>query len=411
MSHESALEFLKNIGKKLRLQIATLCPAQNDPTRLDFGLRDFLSLDERYDQLFRDQLLQTKPNTIYRLTDEFACNYIYLLLPEMPRYTVLIAGPYLTFSITQDEILKQSEHVSAPPWVQKKLAAYYLNLPVISDASTLVQLFSALGETLWGGPDCFQFLDLALDAETPNFSVLSIPEGSNHQQLFLDMQILQKRYEVENELMHIVSRGQIHRAERFSSGFDPTLLQTRVADSLRNMKNYCIIGNTLMRKAAEQGGVHPVYLDRMSSEFAIRIENITAISAVRDLFTDMVRSYCRLVRKHTAQHYSPQVEKAVLCIEADLSRDLSLRTLAETLNISAGYLSSLFKKETGLNLTEYVTRRRMEYAASLLISTKLQIQTIAQNCGIVDVQYFSRLFRKIYHCSPVQYRKFHLDNS
>lgn len=405
MSHQSALVFLKNIGKKMRLPITVLTPAQNDTPSLDLGLRDFLSQQEQYDRLFRDRLLQTEPNTVYRLTDEFACSYLYLLLPDMPRFTVLLAGPYLTASITQEEILSQAERFGAPLWVQKKLAAYYLNLPVIPDPSTLVQLFAALGETLWGGPDSFRFQDLTLDSEHHDFSNLSIPEENDPQQLLLDMQILQKRYDVENELMHIISRGQIHRAERFSSSFDPAALQSRVADSLRNMKNYCIIGNTLMRKAAEQGGVHPVFLDRISSGFAVRIENITVPSAMRDLFGDMIRSYCRLVRKHTAQHYSPLVEKAVLCIEADLSRDLSLHTVAATLNASAGYLSSLFRKETGLTLTEYVTRRRMEYAASLLVSTRLQIQSIAQNCGYVDVQYFSRVFRKIHGQSPLEYRK------
>ena len=81
MSYRSALELLENIGKKLRLQILTIIPAQGGDTRVDFGLRDFLSLQESYDQLFRDRLLLARPNTIYRLQDEFFCNYLYLVLP------------------------------------------------------------------------------------------------------------------------------------------------------------------------------------------------------------------------------------------------------------------------------------------------------------------------------------------
>ena len=70
MTYRPALEFLENISKKLRLQILTLVPSQGSDIRVDFGLRDFLSLQENYDQLFRDKLLLARPNTIYRLRDE-----------------------------------------------------------------------------------------------------------------------------------------------------------------------------------------------------------------------------------------------------------------------------------------------------------------------------------------------------
>lgn len=405
MTYRPALDLLENIGKKLRLQILTLVPSQSSSTRVDFGLRDFLSLQESYDLLFRDKLLLARPNTIYRLQDEFFCNYIYLVLPGETRHTVLIAGPYITFEIRHEDFLEQAERYGVPPWLHKRMEDYFLNLPVIQDASVLINLFSAFGETIWGGADRFEIVDLDHEFDFPLTPTFSIREEDTTQQLLLDMQIMQTRYDSENELMQIVSRGQIHRAERLSAGFVPSVLQSRMADPMRNMKNFCIIGNTLMRKAAEHGGVHPVYLDRASSEFAKRIESTSQLSAGQALFGDMVRTYCRLVRKHKAQHYSPQVEKAVLCIEADLSRDLSLSTLAETLGISPGYLSTLFRQETGKTVTDFVTEKRMEHAASLLQGSSLQVQTVAQYCGISDVNYFSKLFKRHHGMTPREFRK------
>ena len=404
MTQETSLDFLRNIGKKLRLQITTLVPAQGSSVRVDFGLRDFLSLQDSYDRLFRDKLLQAQPNTIYRMTDEYLCSYIYLLLPDEPRHTVLIAGPYITFEVRHDDFIKDAEHFGIPPWLHKRVEDYYINLPVIQDTSILLNLFTAFGETIWGGAKHFQIVDIGQESEPPSPLVFPTPEHVAPQQLMLEMQIMQKRYDSENELMEIVSRGQIHRAEQLSASFVPTTLQARAADPVRNMKNYCIIGNTLMRKAAERGGVHPVYLDRTSSEFAGRIESVPSLAAGKVLFADMVRSYCRLVRKHNTQHYSPQVEKTILCIEADLSRDLSLHTLAETLNISAGYLSTLFRQETGRTVTDYVSSLRMENAARLLRSTSLRVQTVAQYCGISDVNYFSKLFKRHFGVTPREYR-------
>ena len=187
--------------------------------------------------------------------------------------------------------------------------------------------------------------------------------------------------------------------------FGELSFEERNPDALRNIKNYSIIFNTLMRKAAQQGGVHPLYLDEISSEFARRIEAVRRSEEAGRLIPDMLRAYCRLVRKHAAENYSPLVRKAVLIIESDLTRDLSLSAIAAALNISPGYLSGLFHQETGKTLTEFVSEKRLEQGARLLRSGSQQIQTVAQYCGIPDVNYFSKLFKKHYGVTPREYRK------
>ena len=152
--------------------------------------------------------------------------------------------------------------------------------------------------------------------------------------------------------------------------------------------------NTLLRKAAENGGVHPVYLDGASSTFAKEIEQISSTAEIHTLMGKMFRSYCRLVKKHSIKGYSSPVQKAITFIDADLTADLTLSRLAAMQNISPAYLSTLFKKETGQTLTEYVNEKRIKLATRLLDTTSLQIQTVAQHCGIFDVLYFSKLFKK-----------------
>ena len=163
--------------------------------------------------------------------------------------------------------------------------------------------------------------------------------------------------------------------------------------------------NTLLRKAAENGGVHPIYVDRMSSKFAGKIELMTDTKASAAFMKEMFSSYCRLVQKHAGDSYSPPVRKAVLLIENDLTRDLGLTAVAKELAVSPAYLSSLFKKETGKTFTEFVTQQRMIYAKHLLDTTKLQVQTVAQHCGIPDVNYFTKCFKKHYGTTPRTLRK------
>ena len=181
--------------------------------------------------------------------------------------------------------------------------------------------------------------------------------------------------------------------------------ESRTPDYLRNVKNYCIIMNTLLRKAAERGGVHPIYLDSVSSDFAKKIEQLTQLATVGEFMHEMLITYCRLVKNHSTIHYSSPVQKAIVKIDSDLTADLSLKTLAEYNNVSAGYFSGLFKSETGQTLTEFVNRRRIDTAKRLLKNTNLQIQTISQHCGVLDVNYFSKLFKKHTGKTPRQYRE------
>jgi YesN/AraC family two-component response regulator len=55
-------------------------------------------------------------------------------------------------------------------------------------------------------------------------------------------------------------------------------------------------------------------------------------------------------------------------------------------------------------LTEFVNRKRVEYGVLLLNTTSMQVQTIAQHCGISDINYFTRIFKKYIGKTPKEYR-------
>jgi YesN/AraC family two-component response regulator len=112
-----------------------------------------------------------------------------------------------------------------------------------------------------------------------------------------------------------------------------------------------------------------------------------------------------LVQKHSQKSYSLPVQKVITCIDTDITADLSLKTLAGILNVNSSYLSTLFKKETGITLTEYVNKKRVERAKLLLKNGNVQIQTVAQNCGILDVNYFTKIFKKHTGVTPREYRE------
>lgn len=94
------------------------------------------------------------------------------------------------------------------------------------------------------------------------------------------------------------------------------------------------------------------------------------------------------------------MQKALIYIDANISGELNLRALAAMLEVTLGYLSTIFHRETDQTLTEYVTQQRMKVAFQLLQTTHLQMQTIAQICGMQDANYFTEVFKRCYHITP-----------
>lgn len=389
----------------MHLQSLWISPGAVPSDRMSYSLYHFYGHENLINEMFSCPNSWAKENTVYKLTDEFLCNYIYFLLPETAEPTAILAGPYLSFHKSREELLEEAERYNIPTLKFSQLEACYSEIPVFTDDSQIFIMINVLGETLWGKNNAFEIFDMNQDFSSSSGPFTVSSDSESPKDLLLRMRALENRYAYENELMELISLGLSHRAELMMRGFSNIAVEQRTADPVRNLKNYTIISNTLMRKAAERGGVHPVYLDRTSSAFAKRVETITDFSDGTSLMLDMVHTYCRLVQKHSANQYSPFIQKTVAYIDANLAGELNLHTLAALQNLNASYLSTLFHKETGKTVTDYVTARRMDAAGKLLRTTQLQVQTIAQHCGIGDSNYFSKLFKKHYGLTPLQFRE------
>lgn len=402
MLHQPEFRFLKTALEKLHLPVHCLTPDYTPEQPLDGGIRRFLGREEEYRHLFQTVPFQMEQNTIYKMSDAFLCNYLFLLLPGRAQQAVVI-GPYLTVQLTHDQLLQEAEHHAIPPALFHQLETFYGGIPVLMDEAFLLSLVSTYADTLWG-IDNYSVVDLS--AELSTTAPLSLhSEPPSPDQTLLDMQTMERRYAYENELLKAVSQGVRHKASSMLTNLSQFAIEQRLADPVRNLKNYCIIMNTLLRKAAEDGGVHPLYIDSVSSDFARRIELLPSTTAAQKMMDEMLTGYCRLVKKYALGHYSAPVRKTLACIDADLAGDLSLSALADMQNISPGYLSTLFKKEVGQTLTDYVNSRRVEQAARMLRSGTLQVQTVAQYCGIPDVNYFSKLFKRYIGVTPKEFRR------
>lgn len=101
-----------------------------------------------------------------------------------------------------------------------------------------------------------------------------------------------------------------------------------------------------------------------------------------------------ILKECTVRQYSRKVREAMAYMRAHYPEDIGLNETALHLDISPIYLSHLFKKETGITFSAYVTGLRIERAKELLRQGDKKIYEISEIVGYQTVQYFSKVFKK-----------------
>lgn len=403
MEYRQQLDFLRALLRDMNISSCVLRdPEKKIPPEIDLFLRAELFSLSNYADFLQNSMSQAQEHTLYRFYDEYDCNYLFLRLPEPECYFFI--GPYLLTVPSPQRIAQKGENLSLTREQMERIQLYYSSLPLLEDENWLITMANTFATHLWGAPDQYtmEYVDYAIpDRYEPIPYSPAVAPADLHT---ADLTSLEHSYASENKLMEAVSKGKLHLVTAAASTVFNNGTSQRLNDSLRDRKNYMIILKTLLRKAAEYGGVHPVHLHRLSNHYAERIENTRTIKQSFSLQEEMIREFCQLVKHHSLSKYSYYVGQAITMVQYDLTADLRLKTIAEKLNVNSSYLSTLFHREVGCTLTEYTNRQRIERSIHLLQLTTKHVQEISSECGFQDVNYFIKLFKKRTGFTPNQYR-------
>ncbi len=100
-----------------------------------------------------------------------------------------------------------------------------------------------------------------------------------------------------------------------------------------------------------------------------------------------------------------RIRKVLAAVETDLAAERDVGAVARSVNLSASRLQHLFKSETGMSLSEYRLRLRMERARGLLETTHLSVKQVACDVGAPDLSHFIKNFKKLHGVTPKRYRE------
>ncbi len=99
------------------------------------------------------------------------------------------------------------------------------------------------------------------------------------------------------------------------------------------------------------------------------------------------------------------IPKIIVYIQENFSQINTLDDIAKEFFFSVSYLSSLFRRKTGMSIKKYLIDARINHACQQLVATDTSIYKIADTCGFMSCTHFCNTFRKKMNLSPKQYRK------
>lgn len=378
----------------------------SDFERVDYGFRKSIFSNYSYEDYFQMLVKNTDDHKVYFYRDDFSLNYCFFQLPEDMKDQYLadyaLIGP-VSFGVMPDTDISEimNEH-HLPIALYRDFSEFYNRVPSLPTHDFWVSLLTPLLKTVFGTYNDYIFLDLydSMNCTEPEGDIpLNAVDNST------SFEAISDRYDAEERVIDAVSMGNVNDAIAYYRLFRQFNIAPRTPNEVRNQKNWMIILNTMLRTAVRRAKVHPYYIDELSRSFAIRIENTNNTIQLQNLAPAMLRKYAMLVNNHSRKAYSALIAHCTDRINLCFREQLSLDILAKDHNVTPGYLSSQFHKETGMTLTEYIHHIRIRRATYLLNSTDNSIQEIAEQSGFPDSNYFTRIFKKIKGMSPNEYRK------
>lgn len=175
-------------------------------------------------------------------------------------------------------------------------------------------------------------------------------------------------------------------------------------DSLRQIKYWAVALFTLITRSAIQGGLDETTAYNFSDNCIMSIDKITKTDDIVDFIIQKCIALTDMVAESRENSVYPQpIRKCLHYINTHLHEKLDVVILSKECGLSQDYLSYLFKKNIGINLSKYIRNQRLQ-ASKEMLKDNYSVSDIAYYLGFCSESYFISCFKKEYGKTPKQFR-------
>ncbi len=181
---------------------------------------------------------------------------------------------------------------------------------------------------------------------------------------------------------------------------------------LRNKQYLFVAATTLATRYAIEGGMDAENAYIASDLFIQRADKTESVSQIHELHKEMLTYYVKQVAAlHRQMVFSKPVIQCMDYIYYHLHETVNGKTLAEVTGLNRSYLSTLFHKETGVTLSDYIMSRKMEATENMLKYSDYSLSEISEFLNFSSYSYLAKVFRQQHGMSPKEYRTRYLGHS
>ena len=215
--------------------------------------------------------------------------------------------------------------------------------------------------------------------------------------------------ELEKTIMSFISQGQTEKFKEWVKNVMPTANGGKLArEQLRHLKNTLIVTVTLAARAAIRGGMDTNDALSLSDRYIQKCELMTDPMMITTMQYRMIADYCERVEKiRQGSNPSKLVIAVTNYIQHHLSEPITTERIAEHLFMGRTRLSANFKAQSGMALSEFVQRQKLDEGKRLLRFTDKSAAAIAAYLGYSSPAHFTTVFKKYFGCTPAGYREKH----
>lgn len=175
-----------------------------------------------------------------------------------------------------------------------------------------------------------------------------------------------------------------------------------------NLKYHFVITTAMVTRLCRQNGMELEQAFHLSDFYIQKLDDIHTVQGVQKLHDEMVINYTEKMRRYLrSDANSKHINACKEYIYSHIKEHITIEDLADEFGVSASYLSRLFKKETGVSVSAYIRKQKMEIAKNLLRFSDYSMADIANRLSFSSQSHFIQQFRETVGMTPKKYRDEH----
>lgn len=216
-----------------------------------------------------------------------------------------------------------------------------------------------------------------------------------------------KSYFIDKEIVKKISEGDVDGLIDGATKIPAVSSGNLAPHLLRHHKNFFIKLETMSARAAIDSGLDAEEILTIEEMYIRKCESLQNIDRIKNLQYHMIIDYADRVKKQRQYNIknTKMINEISKYIRNHISEPIKTSDIADFLGKSRGGLTTEFKKQSGMNLSDFIKLKKIQEARELLYSTNKSISLISNYLGFSSQSHFTRAFKEITGITPKEYRE------